>query len=488
MAYTPRAWTGTAVPNTLLWHYLRRFTAGYTPALNQQVNAAGGFTRWFERQLSSYYSDAWYSATSAWWPSINASWATLWQRDQDGIEQLGMADANYERWALVRRVGSQRQVLESVAELWEHHFHVPASGEVGPFRTAYGKTIRNNALGRFEDLLKAAVLHPAMAVYLGNANSSKSAPNENLGRELLELHTVGRGAYTEADVKASARILTGYRCDSWRTWGFSYEPDRHWTGPVKVMGFSHANSAPDGRPVVAAYLKYLAHHPLTARRVALKLARRYVSDDPPAALINRLAAVYLANDTQIKPVLRYLMASVEMRSSYGIGTKVRTPTDDVVATWRALGTQLTAKPANSDAPAGANAILWQSEGVGLRPFSWQPPDGRPDTAAAWSGASRFLNSLDTHYTMSGGWWPTVGVKYRTAASWLPATRIRFDQLVDHLARTLHGRASTAVLLQAACEATGLAPATMITATHDLVRWEMPRLLTVFLDCPTHMTR
>ncbi|NHA00122.1 DUF1800 domain-containing protein [Nocardioides sp. W3-2-3] len=71
-------------------------------------------------------------------------------------------------------------------------------------------------------------------------------------------------------MKASARILTGYRVDSWRTWAVSYDPGQHWTGPVKVMGFSHANSAPDGRPVVAAYLKYLAHHPLTARRVATK--------------------------------------------------------------------------------------------------------------------------------------------------------------------------------------------------------------------------
>ncbi len=488
MAYTPRAWTGTAIPTALTLHFLRRFTAGYTPALNRQVVAAGGFTPWFERQLTSYYSDSWYTTTAGWWPSINASADTLWQRDQDGTEPIWLADANYERWALVRRFGSQRQVLETMAELWEHHLHVPASGEVGPFRTAYGKAIRKHALGRFEDLLKAAVLHPAMAIYLSNANSSKRAPNENLGRELLELHTVGRGNYDEDDVKASARILTGYRCDSWRTWAFSYDPAHHWTGPVQVMGFSHANSATDGRPVVAAYLEYLAHHPATARRVALKIAQRFVSDSPSTALVNKLAGVYLANDTQIRPVLRSLVASSEFREAYSIGKKVRTPTDDVVATWRALGAQFSARPTNSDGPSGANAILWQTDSVGLRPFSWAPPNGRPDTGAAWSGASRFLNSLDVHYTMAGGWWPTVGVKYRTPTSWLPATKIRFDQLVDHLARTIHGRGSTALLLQAACEATGCSPSTIISATHDLARWEMPRLLTVFLDCPTHMTR
>ncbi|NHA00123.1 DUF1800 domain-containing protein [Nocardioides sp. W3-2-3] len=134
-------------------------------------------------RLTSYYSDSWYGATAAWWPSVNASPATLWKRDQDGVESIGMADANYERWALVRRLGSQRQVLETMAGAWEHHLHVPATGEVGPFRTAYGKVIRAYSLARYEDLLKAAITHPAMSVYLGNANSSKSAPNENLGRE-----------------------------------------------------------------------------------------------------------------------------------------------------------------------------------------------------------------------------------------------------------------------------------------------------------------
>ncbi|HWJ09370.1 MAG TPA: DUF1800 domain-containing protein [Nocardioides sp.] len=488
MTYTPRAWTRTAIPSAATLHCLRRLTAGYTPALYRQVVAAGGFATWFQKQLTGQYADTWYATTSTWWPSVNATPAEVWQRQLDGVEELWQADANYERWVLARRIGSQRQVLETMAELWEHHLHVPAHGEVGPFRASYGKTIRQHALGRFEDLLQAAIVHPAMAVYLGNANSSRRAPNENLGRELLELHTVGRGNYDEDDVKSSARILTGYRVAAWDTWAFSYDPAHHWTGPVQVMGFSHANSAPDGRPVVEAYLRYLAHHPATARRIALKLAQRFVSDSPPDALVARLAQVYLANDTQIRPVLRALVASTEFRAATAVGRKVRTPTDDVVATWRALGAQLSARPTDSESEAGANTILWQTSSVGLRPFAWQPPDGRPDRAAAWSSTSRFLNSLDVHYTMAGGWWPTVGVRYRTAASWLPAAQVRFDHLVDHLARSIHGRGSTSVLLQAACEASGCTPGTVITADHAVVRWEMARLLTVFLDCPTHMTR
>lgn len=488
MAYTPRAWTRTAIPSAATLHGLRRFTAGYTPALNRQVAAAGGFAKWFERQLSSYYDDGWYSHTATWWPSINATPAAIWQRHVDGVEELWLAEANYERWTLMRRLGSQRQVLETMAELWEHHLHVPASGECGPFRTSYGKVIRKHALGRFEDLLQEAIVHPAMAVYLGNANSSKRAPNENLGRELLELHTVGRGNYDEDDVKASARILTGYRVDAWKTWAFSYDPAHHWTGPVAVMGFSHPNDAADGRPVVQAYLRHLAHHPATARRVAFKLAQRFVSDAPSEALIGRLADVYLANDTQIRPVLRALVASTEFRTANAIGRKVRTPTDDVVATYRALGAQISARPTSSEADTGANTILWQAASIGIRPFAWQPPDGRPDTAAEWSSTSRFLNSVDVHLTLAGGWWPKVGVRFRTPASWLPARRVRFDHLVDHLARSIHGRGSTSVLLRAACEATGCRPGTIITARHEVVRWNMERLLTVFLDCPTHMTR
>lgn len=486
--YLPRAWTRTAIPTAATLHGLRRFTNGYTPALNRQVVAAGGFGKWFEKQLTGGYDDNWYASSAQWWASINSTPATVWARDQEGVEPMWLADANYERWALVRRLGSQRQVLEVMTEFWEHHLHVPANGEAGPFRASYGKTIRKHALGRFEDMLQAAIVHPAMAVYLDNANSSKKSPNENLGRELLELHTVGRGAFGEDDVKASARILTGYRLDKWKTWTPSYDPAHHWTGPVQVLGFSHANADPDGRPVVAAYLRHLARHPATARRIALKLARRFVSDAPSDALVTKLAKVYLASGTDIRPVLRSLVGSTEFKLAYGVGKKVRTPTEDVVATWRALGVGITARPGHGEVETAANQILWQTSSIGLRPFSWVPPDGRPDTAAAWSSTSRFLNSLDVHYTMAGGWWPSVGLRHRTHVSWLPTASIRFDQLVDHLARSLHGRASTALLLQAACEATGCTPATKITKDHGVVKWEMARLLTVFLDCPTHMTR
>jgi uncharacterized protein (DUF1800 family) len=323
-----------------------------------------------------------------------------------------------------------------------------------------------------------------MGVYLGNAVSTKRAPNENLGRELLELHTVGRAAgYTETDVKNSARILTGYRVDQWKTWGVSYDPNSHWTGPVTVLGFSHANAAADGRPVTEAYLRYLAHHPSTARTIARKLAVRFVSDAPSDGLVNHLAQVYLANATAIVPVLKALVASAEFARS--AGAKMRTPEEDLVATYRALGVRVGRPTAGESA---ANAMLWQTQSIGLRPFGWTRPDGRPDRADAWSSVSRMLNSFDVHQTMSGGWWPKKDAVYLRPVQWLPGRRVRFDRLVDHMSRKILGRPATAVLQRAASQATGYAATTVITADHPLVRWKMPRLVTVLLDSPTHFTR
>nr|WP_301539804.1 DUF1800 domain-containing protein [Nocardioides sp. zg-DK7169] len=467
---------------------MSRFTYGWTPALGREIERAGGFARWFDAQLKAGPDDAFTRSSGTWWSSVNASTAELWRRHNAGVETLWQADANYQRWALVRRIRSPQQVREVMTELWEHHFHVTTEGSGSAlFRADYGRQLRERALGRFSELLKCAITHPAMGVYLDNAASTAKAPNENLGRELLELHTVGVGAYTEDDVKDSARILTGYRVDTWNTWRVSYDPASHSVGRVKVLGFTDANASSDGRATTARYLDYLARHPRTAERVARKLATRFVSDTPPAALVGRLAKVYLAHDTAIAPVLRALLASAEFRAARG--AKVRTPSDDVVATYRALGVKVT-RPRHAE--SAANAILWQCGRVGSYPFAWPRPDGLPDQASAWATAPRFLASLDVHYSMCGGWWPKRDAAYRAPASWLPVTKkrptVRFDRLVEHLSRTLTGRPASRRVLTVACQATGCRPAERITRTHPMVRWNLHRLLTVFLDSPAHMTR
>ncbi len=477
-----------AVPSAATLHALSRFSYGWTPALGREITKAGGFGRWFDAQLAAGSDDAFTRTSATWWTSVNASPAVLWRRHESEVEPLWQADANYQRWVLARRIHSPLQVREVMTELWEHHFHVTSEGSgTALFRADYGRQIRARALGRFADLLHTAITHPAMGVYLDNASSTAKAPNENLGRELLELHTVGVGAYTEADVKDSARILTGYRVDTWNTWKVSYDRDSHAVGRVRVLDFTDANSSTDGRPTTRRYLDHLARHPRTAEMVARKLATRFVVDAPPAALVRRLAGVYLAHDTAIVPVLRALLASPEFKAARG--KKVRTPTDDVVATYRALGVRIT-RPRHDE--SAANAILWQCGSLGSQPFAWPRPDGLPDQASAWATAPRFLASLDAHYSMCGGWWPKKNATYRTPASWLPLTAkrrsVRFDQLVDHLSRTLTGRPAGRKLQRVARQATGCRPAERISRTHPLVKWNMHRLLTVFLDSPTHMSR
>jgi len=136
----------------------------------------------------------------------------------------------------------------------------------------------------------------------------------------------------------------------------------------------------------------------------------------------------------------------------------------------------------------ANAIIWQCGEMGSAPFSWPRPDGQPVDNDSWSSPARLLASMSTHYVMSGGWWPTRGITYRTARKWAPELPIRFDKLVDHLSQQILHKHSTAALLEACCAAVGTRPGTRITKDHAVMRWDFPRLLTTFLDCPDFFLR
>ncbi len=466
-------------------HLVSRFSYGPTPGLAQQVVKRGGALAWFEWQLNpSAIKDRAAADLKDWWPGLRFSGAEAWARHADGTEPGWVLMANYQRWVLMRRIRSQRQVHEIMTEFWEHHLHVPANGEASfLFRKGYGDTIRKHALGSFADMLVATTTHPAMGIFLDNAVSTAKNPNENLARELLELHTVGRGNHDEDDVKNAARILTGWRVDMWKTWKVWYDESAHATGRVDVLGFSDANASPDGRDVTHRFLRYLARHPMTAQRIARKLAVRFVRDDPPQALVDRLARVYLDHDTAIKPVLRALVASAEFKASAGL--KVRTPVDDVVATYRALQVKVR-KPTEGN--SAAVAILWQCGGVGATPLGWPRPDGMPQSNDAWATPARMMGSMGIHYSMSGGWWPKVDARYRSPASWAPRYPIRFETLVDHLSQTLLHRPASATLVKACCQATGLSARTKITRDHGLIKWGMPRLLTTFLDSPAFYMR
>lgn len=466
-------------------HLVTRFGYGVDATLAADVRRAGGAQEWFEQQLTrpGAFRDAQADEVRRWWPDLDRKPAELWQRQVQEVRGGWEVMEDYGRWLLVRRVRTRRPVLEKMTEFWEGMLHVPVSGDAQfTWRVDYGDTIRRHALGRFDQLLAATTTHPATLIYLSAATSTKRAPNENLGRELLELHTLGAGNYDEDDVKASARILTGHHVDLWKSWAHSYVKEDHATGVVQVRGFRHANRKADGREVTREYLRYLAHHPDTARHVCQRLATKFVRDDPPQALVNRLAKVYLKNDTAIAPVLRALVASKEFRTA--AGEKLRDPSEDVVATYRALGVRI-GRPTQNDSAAAA--ILWQASGLGLSPHAWPRPDGTPVRNDVWASPSRALGSMGMHWSMAGGWWPSSGLRYQEPSAWVPAKKpIRFKDLVDAVSRDLLHRPATKGLLTTACLATGCKPKEKIDRDHGLYEWGFPRLLAAVLDSPDHL--
>lgn len=476
----------TPLLSTQARHLVGRFSYGVTPALARQVQARGGARQWFDWQLTpSRVRDASGDALASWFPYLKWSPSTIAAANESGTVGGWVVMQHYQNSLLLRRMMSQRQLLETMTEFWENHFNVPVGADgVFTWRVQYGNLIRAHALGSFESLLQAVTVHPAMGIYLGNAVSDKDHPNENQGRELLELHTVGLAAgYSEANVVDSARILTGWRVDLWDTWAGFYDTGSHYTGPVSVLGFRSRNSSADGRQLTRDYLHYLAHHPATAQHIAGKLALAFVSDNPSRSLVRHLARTYLQHGTRIRPVLAELVASDEFRHS--VGAKIRDPENDLVATYRLMNVHV-AKPTSED--TAAHQLLWQASSMGMGPMSWPAPNGQPIVGAAWASPSRVMGSMATHYTMSGGWWPSQGIHYPAPTTWLPQPSTRFDVLVDHLAQRILHRHASSTLQQACREAVAVGAHEQVTKDHPVMRWLFPRLLTTFFDSPDFLRR
>ena len=469
-------------------HLVTRFSFGLTPELARDVRRRGGAEAWFERQLKpSKINDGRAEAAERWWPSLRLGPGSLWSRQVSGVEAGYEVMDDYVRATLLRRVFSERQVLEVMAAFWENHLHVPAIGDPHfTFRADYGRVIRKHALGRFDEMLLDATTHPANLMYFAADRSTKEHPNENLGRELLELHTVGVGSYTERDVRDSARILTGWTVDR-EAWRALYLYDTHYRGRVQVKGFKDRNRGADGRKVTREYLKHLAHHPDTARHLATKLAVKFVSDDPPASLVRQLAKVYLDNDTAIVPVLRALVASKAFARAEG--AKVRDAGEDVVATLRVLAPTIS-QPPTGEAYGDSNvaALLWQTRQIGPAPHTWSPPDGAPIDNAGWSSPSRILGSMATHYGMAGGWNGGEDIRFREPVSWLPRPQLLFSEYVEHMSMRILHRPATGTLMLACKRATGYEADEPVDVDHPLADWMFPRFLATFLDSPAHFTR
>lgn len=288
-------------------------------------------------------------------------------------------------------------LLERLVMFWSNHFAVSETKgssvkvSVGPMER---EAIRPHVLGRFADMLQAVETHPAMLYYLDNhvsygprsvsGRNSRRGLNENLAREILELHTLGvDGGYGQADVTAFARVITGWTVsnpddDLFAGGRFTFAPARHEPGPQEVFGRTYAE--PDHRQGLAV-LSDLARHPATARHLATKLARHFVADDPPPALVERLATVYLDTDGHLGEVTRALVSAPEAWAPEA--AKVRPPYEFLVAMARALP-----KVPELGAVNGALTALGQP--------TWAPPgpDGWPDRVAAWMSPAGLATRLD----------------------------------------------------------------------------------------------
>jgi uncharacterized protein (DUF1800 family) len=382
--------------------------------------------------------------------------AVLEYMRENGLENPQRIMAELVASRVLRAAYSERQLQEVMVDFWSNHFNVFAGkGADRWYLTTYDRdVIRPNALGNFRELLGATAKSPAMLFYLDNfqsaspnaqgarrrqgplrrmlqnrnpENGQQQRPqqqqrmrrgiNENYARELMELHTLGvEGGYTQKDVQEVARAFTGWTIFAPRGGGlygpgeyesragtFFFNPRTHDTGEKTVLGqkIPSGGGVEDGEKV----LDILARHPSTAKFIATKLSRKFVSDTPSPALVARVAEAFRKSDGDIKTTLRALFSSPEFNSSEARRAKIKTPFELAVSAIRALGAETDARPA---------LLLWVAR-MGEPLYGYQPPTGYPDTAEHWVNTGALLERMNFALAL--------------AANRIPGTRVDLSRFV-----------------------------------------------------------
>jgi hypothetical protein len=313
--------------------------------------------------------------------------------------------------SVLRAAYSTRQLYERMVEFWSDHFSVDhGDGQVRWLKTTEDRdVIRVHALGNFKDLLLADARSAAMLYYLDNNANLASAPNENYARELLELHTMDVGNYTEADVFAIARCFTG-----WQYWNtsqanhgdFRFNAAQHDNGPKVFLGVSlpAGGGVSDGETVI----DLLAHHPATAQFVCRKLARWLLGYEPTQPVVDSAARYFLATGGDIKSVVRSLLSpdSVERMPTSGL-PKIKRPFHLLASLVRATNPTLTQ----------LTRFVSELTSMGHTPFAWSSPDGYPDSAATWGSSVLPRWNFVTRYC--GNSIPGVSVDIATLFAGIP---------------------------------------------------------------------
>ena len=341
------------------------------------------------------------------------------------VEELAMAK-------MTRAIYSQRQLQQVMDDFWFNHFNVFAGkGEDRYYLTSYERdVVQPHAMGKFKDLVTAIAKSPAMLFYLDNflsadplaaqrlaherlmrqqrrsgfarfprnspqaqaANKKKQGRglNENYGRELMELHTLGvDGGYSQKDVTEVARAFTGWTIEKLReNPQFKFDDRIHDPDPKIVLGKKiHAGGMKDGEQVIGL----LAKHPSTAKFISTKLARRFVSDNPPPSLVIRMADTFKSSEGDIRAVMRSMIYSPEFWSRDAYRAKIKTPFEFVASTVRALG---------SDVDGTMPLVQWVGR-IGEPLYQCQPPTGYSDKSEAWVNAGALLNRLNFSLALAG---------------------------------------------------------------------------------------
>jgi uncharacterized protein (DUF1800 family) len=390
------------------------------------------------------------------------------KRDMRTPEQMELMQAqrrvftDLAQQKILRAAYSERQLNEVMVDFWFNHFNVFAGkGQTRAYLTEYERdAIRPNALGTFRDLLGATAQSPAMLFYLdnwqsaapGGAPTSASANNrrgqsatagrafgrrgrfgmpppgrtiadlppaaqnrrprglnENYARELMELHTLGvDGGYTQKDVQEVARAFTGWTIANPRQGGgFQFDPRMHDDGEKLVLG--HRLKAGGGKRDAEEVLDILAAHPSTAHFIATKLVRRFVSDQPPASLVDRAAARFRDTRGNIREVVRTIVTSPEFFAPDAYRAKVKTPFEFVAAAVRAT---------SADA-VNAMPLVQAMRDLGMPPYQCQPPTGYADRADAWVNTGALLSRMNFSVALTNGRLPGIKATFpdtRAAAS------------------------------------------------------------------------
>jgi len=325
---------------------------------------------------------------------------------------------------LLRAIYSERQLQEVMTDFWFNHFNVfIGKGADRYLLTSYERdVIRPHALGKFEDLLVATAQSPAMLFYLDNwlsvgpnsevangipkhnrrraryrplvvkqGKGRRTGLNENYGRELMELHTLGvNGGYTQKDVTEVARVFTGWTLKQPKQGGgFTFEERMHEPGDKIVLGHRiKSNGEKEGREV----LHLLARHPATAKFICAKLAMRFVSDNPPPTLVDHMAQTFLKKKGDISEVLKTLFHSPEFLVPDAYRAKVKTPLEFVVSAVRANGANVT----------DAIPLARQLQNMGMPLYGMQPPTGYSMKGDAWVNSSAILGRMNFALALTSG--------------------------------------------------------------------------------------